>query len=181
MLGTKDHEALLSSSFQEHIKALNAQLGEKDGPYSNEKADGGDKIGYAEFDFHREIRNAGGIESVRDLINRHALLGGTMDGFGYCLAAIDGKDRATFLNRQEGVYRTNCLDCLERVSIYCSTYQIWLNALTLGSRTNVVQDILSRLALEHYLRSLVPTWTSSEILTSAHRTLWAEVSFVGCE
>ena len=115
LLGSKDHEALLSTSFQEHVKALNAQLGEKEEPLLSKTAGGSDIVGYTEFDFHREVRNAGGIESVRDLIKRDPHLGGSMEYFGYCLAAIDEKNRETFLNRQEGVFRTNCLDCLECV------------------------------------------------------------------
>lgn len=42
------------------------------------------------------------------------------------------------------------------------------------SRTNVVQDILSRLVIENYLRQTVPSWSNSEIWLSAHRSLWAE-------
>lgn len=44
-------------------------------------------------------------------------------------------------------------------------------------RTNFVQDILSRLALESFFRNTQADWGYSEAnLWSAHRTLFAEVS-----
>jgi hypothetical protein len=38
----------------------------------------------------------------------------------------------------------------------------------------VVQDILSRLAIETYLMHNFPAWRNSDILLGFHRTLWAE-------
>ena len=38
----------------------------------------------------------------------------------------------------------------------------------------MVQDIFSRLAVEQHLRNLFPSWATSEILLTSHRTLWAE-------
>ncbi|KAK9894329.1 DNase I-like protein [Cystobasidium minutum MCA 4210] len=142
LLSSKDHESLLSNAYREHVRNANAQL--DDG-----------EIEYVEFDFHSKVKLAGGIESVRDNIRRDPETGGRIDEFGYCLANVShSKVFESLIARQEGVFRVNCLDCLDR--------------------TNVVQDILSRLTLEQYLHNLVPSWSNSEILLSAHRTLWAE-------
>lgn len=152
LLSSKDHEAMLSLAYFQHIRSANAQLFTSD-----EKGDSGQgrNIEYAEFDFHKEARVAGGIESVRDLIRRDRNLGGKLEDFGYCLLGTGEKSEVpSLIHTQEGVFRTNCLDCLDR--------------------TNVVQDILSLLALSAYLPNLNPNWSSSDILLTAHRTLWAE-------
>lgn len=113
LLSTKEHEAALSNAYHEHTRNLNAQLGDTE----SEKPDGMSAVehgvSYAEFDFHREAKLAGGIESVRDLIKRDPSFGGAIDSLGYCLVALDEKTGETLLHRQEGVFRTNCLDCLE--------------------------------------------------------------------
>jgi len=41
-------------------------------------------------------------------------------------------------------------------------------------RTNVIQDMVSKIVLLDFLRSTHPAWTSSEQIWSLHRTLWAE-------
>lgn len=41
-------------------------------------------------------------------------------------------------------------------------------------RTNFVQDILSRTALEQYLTQVRPEWLYSNSVWSYHRELWAE-------
>lgn len=112
LLSTKDHEALLTSTYRDHLRNLNAQLGEKEGPlHINEKAS--DEVGFAEFDFHREVKSVGGIENIREVIRRDPHLGGLLHTLGYFLVTLNNEGHETTLTRQEGVYRTNCLDCLE--------------------------------------------------------------------
>lgn len=164
LLSQKDHEALLSSSFREHVRTYNAQYGESDRKAAEaEKLIDADEdevgsagaatmnedygpIGYTEFDFHSKVKSSGGIEYVKDLIRREPTLGGLLDGFAYCLVARErapgnnqeteetaagwenmhdtrgptaaatireGVEVETLLQQQEGIYRTNCLDCLE--------------------------------------------------------------------
>jgi hypothetical protein len=136
LLSQKEHESLLSVTYREHVRNFNAQMsgqaatttstGEPD-----EDAEGREReIGYTEFDFHNKARLAGGIESVRELIRRDPETGGKVERFGYCVAAVHsgesgsnasrsskndaaGGAKETVLSRQEGVFRTNCLDCLE--------------------------------------------------------------------
>ena len=136
LLSQKEHESLLSVTYREHVRNFNAQMsgqaatttsiGEPD-----EDAEGREReIGYTEFDFHNKARLAGGIESVRELIRRDPETGGKVERFGYCVAAVQSGDsgssangvsksggaKETILSRQEGVFRTNCLDCLEWVT-----------------------------------------------------------------
>lgn len=158
LLSTKDHEALLSNAYREHVRNANAQIFElRDDNNSNNLVDfsssnekdkknnttistskdiaGPSEIGYTEFDFHSKVKLAGGIESVRDNVKKDYDTGGKIHDFGYCLAtvsyfpketAIDGGRRSnrekqhmeedqyeSLLTRQEGIFRTNCLDCLE--------------------------------------------------------------------
>jgi synaptojanin len=58
------------------------------------------------------------------------------------------------ITEQRGIFRTNCLDCLDR--------------------TNFVQDILSRTALEQCLTLIHREWIHSSSIWSYHRELWAE-------
>lgn len=114
LLSLKDHEALLSQAYREHVRNANAQLGEKaEGNLLDNISTRPPEIGYTEFDFHSKAKLAGGIESVRDLVRRDSDLGGRIDSFGYCLLAAGEKGTDTLLSKQDGVFRTNCLDTLE--------------------------------------------------------------------
>ena len=116
-----------------------------------------------QFDFHAETKGPGGYEaasSVRRLIRGHA------EGFVYYLSDhVEETDprskalvkRAIVMLQQEGVFRTNCLDCLDR--------------------TNLIQTIISQMALEEFLRhrgehALADFWMR-------HSTLWADNGDVG--
>jgi synaptojanin len=73
------------------------------------------------------------------------------------------------ITAQHGVFRTNCLDwCVIQPHLDLST-----NVLSLD-RTNFVQDILSRTALEDYFMQVRPEWRQSAGLWGIHRELWAE-------
>lgn len=108
-----------------------------------------------EFDFHARSR-IGGIESVRSQLGQ--VVGAVQEGFGACMAQVDEQGTGSVIVGQQGVFRTNCRDCLDR--------------------TNVVEDILSRFALEEFLRnSAEPSWSGYDTsLWAAHRVMFAEVS-----
>ncbi|KAH7887567.1 SacI homology domain-containing protein [Phlebopus sp. FC_14] len=74
-----------------------------------------------------------------------------IDRFGFTLSDASSCEVIT---EQHGAFRTNCLDCLDR--------------------TNFVQDILSRKALEQYLGLVHPEWIQAGALWTYHRELWAE-------
>lgn len=134
LLSSRDHEALLSNAFREHVRNANAQLFEDKEDsitikHGSSKGSNDGEIGYAEFDFHSKVKLAGGIESVRDNIRRDPETGGKIDDFGYCLASVSHASNTKnaekvgasegdeaferLIARQEGVFRVNCLDCLE--------------------------------------------------------------------
>ncbi len=112
-----------------------------------------------EFDFHAETKGPNGYEAasmIRRLIERFA------DGFAYYLSAEivepegDPREkehrRTVVVLQQEGVFRTNCLDCLDR--------------------TNLIQTIISQMAIESFLthrgeRAASDFWMR-------HSSLWAD-------
>ncbi|KAH8815390.1 SacI homology domain-containing protein [Xylogone sp. PMI_703] len=117
-----------------------------------------DLLTETEFDFHAETKGPGGYEAasyIRRLIQRSA------DAFAYYLCeVVEGNSGGTneklpktlTLIQQEGVFRTNCLDCLDR--------------------TNLIQTIISQMALEAFLHGL------GEIAASdfwmRHSSVWAD-------
>lgn len=74
---------------------------------------------YEAFDFHNECRKMR-YDRISILIDR---LAHEQDEFGYFLINSEGM----IISTQEGVFRTNCIDCLDR--------------------TNVVQSLLARRSL----------------------------------
>lgn len=95
---------------------------------------------HSQFDFHAETKGPGGYEAaigVKKLIHQCA------EGFAYFLCdevesriLYQGPDSGTVttwptaIREQAGVFRTNCLDCLDR--------------------TNLIQNIISQMALESF-------------------------------
>ncbi|KAF9534756.1 inositol polyphosphate phosphatase [Crepidotus variabilis] len=136
LLGQKENEASLTNAYARHVQIARAALG--------------DEIGITHFDFHNAVR-IGGHDSVIRELRRMETITDHVDRFGFtmCDAASD-----EIVTDQRGVFRTNCLDCLDR--------------------TNFVQDILSRTSLEQYLLLVRREWTQSNTLWTYHRELWAE-------
>lgn len=110
-----------------------------------------------EYDFHAETRNGASYEEAARIKHK---IQPSADAFGYFLSEdVEEKKRDGMVIRrtipiiqQEGIFRTNCLDCLDR--------------------TNFIQDILSRMALEAFfhqqdVRPAADFW-------ARHRTLWAD-------
>ena len=112
------------------------------------------------FDFHAETKGPGGYEAasmIRRLIQDRA------DGFAYFLcdqadASVancndeTGQGGPTVVLQQEGVFRTNCLDCLDR--------------------TNLIQTIISQMALESFLDHRSDR-TSGDFWMR-HSSIWAD-------
>lgn len=84
-------------------------------------------IRYEAFDFHHECRKMA-YHRLSVLMDRLAL---EQDEFGYFM--ISSED--TVLSLQQGVFRTNCIDCLDR--------------------TNVVQSLLARRNLTLMLQVII--------------------------
>ena len=114
-----------------------------------------------EYDFHAETKGPMGYEAARE-IRRY--IEDSADGFAYYLAeeADDSADGVTGQNlshhryivvlQQEGVFRTNCLDCLDR--------------------TNLIQTIISQMAVEAFLGHRGEYAPSD--FWMRHSSLWAD-------
>jgi hypothetical protein len=112
-----------------------------------------------EFDFHAETKGPNGYEAA-SMIRR--LIENSADGFAYYLSEsiedTSNKGRGTPNRRtvvvlqQEGVFRTNCLDCLDR--------------------TNLIQTIISQMAVESFLNPRGERATAD--FWMRHSSLWAD-------
>ncbi|KAI0600222.1 SacI homology domain-containing protein [Biscogniauxia sp. FL1348] len=112
-----------------------------------------------DYDFHAETK-AMGYEAARD-IRRY--IEHSADGFAYFLAEqtndmidMSGDEtdhqRMVVVLQQEGVFRTNCLDCLDR--------------------TNLIQTLISQMAVEAFLNHR-DAYAASDFWVR-HSTLWAD-------
>lgn len=111
-----------------------------------------------DYDFHAETRGPAGYEQASQI--KH-IIQDSADGFAYFLAEeVEETPRGTTekirrvvpILQQEGVFRTNCLDCLDR--------------------TNLIQTIVSQMAIQMFLdhrseRASPDFWVR-------HSSLWAD-------
>lgn len=113
-----------------------------------------------EYDFHAETRGPLGYDASSQL--KHEL-SHSLKGFEYFLGDVASKptlpsnrsisqDRRETILCQKGVFRTNCLDCLDR--------------------TNLVQCIISSAVLESFLRQNGGKLTPD--IQRRHSTIWAD-------
>ena len=153
---SKPGEAELTARYNYHVlHSLLNQIVDIGGTSEN-------RLTESQFDFHAETRGPGGYEAasmVRRLIQDRA------DGFAYFLcenmnssvhrSLYDEKAAqvgGAVILQQEGIFRTNCLDCLDR--------------------TNLIQTIISQMALEHFLHHR-NEHTSNDFWVR-HSSLWAD-------
>uniref|UniRef100_A0A8C4XBY5 Phosphatidylinositol-3-phosphatase SAC1 n=1 Tax=Erpetoichthys calabaricus TaxID=27687 RepID=A0A8C4XBY5_ERPCA len=87
---------------------------------------GNGMVKYVAFDFHKECSRMR-WDRLQILVDKVAEM---QDDFGYFLVDSDGK----VLMQQEGTFRSNCMDCLDR--------------------TNVIQSLLARRSLQSQLQRL---------------------------
>ncbi|PWN50510.1 hypothetical protein IE53DRAFT_368846 [Violaceomyces palustris] len=163
LLGTRDAETVLSAAYAEHMRNSAAEgvaiLPSEEGvPGRGPLEDDLDRMGLTNFDFHATSRALGGLEGVRNELKFLGPVQLKRKAFG-CLV-IDPSD-GRVLRQQKGVFRTNCLDCLDR--------------------TNVIQDMLSQATLESFMEaarnkkpSFEPFTAPTHALWTHHRVLWAE-------
>ncbi|KAG8218684.1 DNase I-like protein [Butyriboletus roseoflavus] len=136
LLGTKENEATLTAAYAKHLYQA--------------KGIWGDQLSITHYDFHNAVRIGGHDSIVRELGHLEDI-GDHMDRFGFTLTDASTGEKIT---EQHGVFRTNCLDCLDR--------------------TNFVQDILSRKAIEQFLGLVHREWLQASAFWTHHRELWAE-------
>ncbi|RIA99440.1 SacI homology domain-containing protein [Glomus cerebriforme] len=135
LLGVKEGEAILSKEYSERISNLNGN--------------GVDNcLRMKNFDFHT-ICKSGSYENVSLLIND---IQDRLESF--CFFLIDMETNSPIFY-QKGVFRTNCVDCLDR--------------------TNMVQTVISKTILDIYLRQIESvTRYDTESFFTRHSYLWAE-------
>lgn len=145
LLGHRDAEAMLSLAYSDRFGALKESLkhGEAGGPAP-------EALVYTPYDFHSAVR-VGGHEAVNADMAGSRDIEDSVEGFGY--TAVD-TESGEVIQKQAGVFRVNCLDCLDR--------------------TNYVQEVLSTIALRRFLASHGSVQLNSPTLWSAHRELWAD-------
>lgn len=143
----KPGEVELSTRFREHIRKNLV------GPKVNfNKSPDSALLRTTEFDFHAEARGPLGYGAGGEI--KHELLH-SLNGFGYFLSEKvnrSGPGNTSVILQQDGIFRTNCLDCLDR--------------------TNIVQTIISSLALELFL--LQENGVLSSEVQLRHSTIWAD-------
>ncbi|WWC87929.1 uncharacterized protein L201_002829 [Kwoniella dendrophila CBS 6074] len=148
LLGQKDAESMLSLAYSNHLESLKHNL------KNNDTTIDGQSRGTLEltpYDFHQSVK-IGGHEMVKyDFSMRLNQVMDSMEQFNWTL--LDSKS-GDLIESQQGVFRINCLDCLDR--------------------TNYVQDVISSLTLSRFLDSIGSPLQSSQTLWSAHRELWAD-------
>lgn len=147
LLGQKDAEALLSGVYSDHFNSLRNSL-----PSSSSSNDvpSKDAFAYTPYDFHSMVK-LGGHEAVRSDFSTSPEINRSIDAYDY--TAVDAAN-GIVIQKQQGVFRVNCLDCLDR--------------------TNFVQDVISTMALRRFLSSYGSPLLNSPALWSAHRELWAD-------
>ncbi|KAJ7752739.1 SacI homology domain-containing protein [Mycena maculata] len=136
LLGTKENETSLTNAYGRHFSIARGVFG--------------DELFITHFDFHNAVRVGGHDSVIRD-IKRLDPISTHVDQYGFTMCEANSDEIVT---EQKGIFRTNCLDCLDR--------------------TNFVQDIVSRTTLEQYIMLVHREWIHSNSLWTHHRELWAE-------
>lgn len=147
---SKPGEAELTARYRWHVKHSGVNHGiELGGTAENKLLD-------SQFDFHAETKGPSGYEAASMI--KH-LISARVDGFAYflCEAAENrwAKSALTAVNvilQQQGIFRTNCLDCLDR--------------------TNLIQGIISQMSIEMFLRHQGERATAD--FWNIHSSLWAD-------
>lgn len=140
---TKSAERELSERYRHHVSR--SPLHESDESL----------LRFTDFDFLVEVgNNYDTANIIRPRINDSA------DSFVFFLSdesetngnTKDARSQPTVILQQEGIFRTNCLDCLDR--------------------TNIMQTLLSRMALESFFHQ--QGGSGHEDFWRRHSTLWAD-------
>ncbi|KAF1845724.1 uncharacterized protein K460DRAFT_355505 [Cucurbitaria berberidis CBS 394.84] len=150
----KPNEIELTDRYRGHVRNSPLNYGSERGDRDHEL------IKLTEYDFHAETRGPGGYE-MASMIARW--IQDSAEGFNYYLSEDIEEDarsngqsyvirRPMTILQQEGVFRTNCLDCLDR--------------------TNLVQTIISKMALEIFLNH--KTLKATQDFWARHSSMWAD-------
>ena len=155
---TKPGEAELTERYKYHVYKSHLNHSLPAGQASDHRM-----LQHTQYDFHAETKGANGYEAA-DSVKR--LIRDDMESNEYFLSS-SSDEKGLSLNRkskigvvdvqQQGVVRTNCLDCLDR--------------------TNLIQTIISQKALELFLAKRGEYATAD--FWMRHSSLWADNGDVG--
>lgn len=108
-----------------------------------------DNVRYEAFDFHAECKKMR-YDRLNILMDR---LTPDLEQLGYFLLTKDG----ALLSVQDGVFRTNCIDCLDRTNVVQSMIaKRVLNDVL--NKLGVLQRIEEYPALEHQYKQVITRW-----------------------
>ncbi|KAK2880034.1 hypothetical protein FQN49_000640 [Arthroderma sp. PD_2] len=154
---SKSGEAELSDHYMFYVRGSPLRQNRDSGASSEH-----DLLKMTEYDFHAETKGPAGYEAANLIKN---VIGNSVEGFAYFLseAPLGRKSslstpeiglarQKSVVLQQDGVFRTNCLDCLDR--------------------TNLVQTMISRMAIEMFLEQR--NGHASRDFWMRHSTLWAD-------
>ncbi|CCH41078.1 hypothetical protein BN7_615 [Wickerhamomyces ciferrii] len=133
LLSTKTSEIQLSKRYRSHVNTYT----QNNNP----------ELYLTEFDFHRETSNQGYSSSTKIL----RLIKESLYEFGYFSYDVVNKK---ILSEQNGTFRTNCLDCLDR--------------------TNLIQQYISNFALSVFLKDHDFQVSPESEFFNRHNSLWAD-------
>ncbi|KAJ3256506.1 hypothetical protein HK103_005504 [Boothiomyces macroporosus] len=107
------------------------------------------KVEFYSFDFHAEVKRDQ-FDKLRELSKA---IEGKMEKFKFTLY---DKSTKTFILQQTGVFRTNCLDCLDR--------------------TNVVQTLIAEDTMKYWFQQMgkTPYAMEKDALTNTFNNIWAD-------
>lgn len=120
------------------------------------RSDHKDGVSYSAFDFHAETKQlSGGFAGASNILPQ---LYDSLENFGWFDYDLEQGEVVT---RQDGVFRVNCLDCLDR--------------------TNLIEQVICQCVLEHILKNQSLTHSNLtrdrlklEEIISKHNSLWAD-------
>lgn len=135
MIDKKGSQKLIGSAFDRVFTSI-----------KNSEEELSSRIHLEWFDFHHECRNMN-FSSIKKLVN---FIKGNISDFGYFEANViysENNMKCQIKRQQNGVIRTNCIDCLDRTSVFQTVYSRLIHheifaKLNLG---NGVYDCLSPL------------------------------------
>jgi endonuclease/exonuclease/phosphatase family metal-dependent hydrolase len=151
---SKPGEAELTERYRYHVSKSPLQQGKSEDEVSEHNL-----LRATDFDFHERTKGPGGYEGARAI---RPYLEASAEGFVYLLledvpdsANTSEKPASTkpmAVMQQSGVFRVNCLDCLDR--------------------TNLVQGLISHMALDLFFSHR--TELASQDFWMRHSSLWAD-------
>ncbi|CRG98389.1 inositol-phosphate phosphatase, putative [Plasmodium relictum] len=114
---SKSNEKKLTKKMVELINYI------KKDKYYKEK----DFINYIEYDFHISVKNKGFEDAMNDFINKILLK--EIKNVSFFIEPLRNNENSVNINNsynfQNGVFRTNCLDCLDRTNVFQYYYALY--------------------------------------------------------